>query len=122
MGEHTDSDSNSFVPKPILRLHSTVAARCYDVSGVGAGSDLSEEENNVPEESLEMANEPAIQSGNTVLKVRELGLNYFRSKLVSHFDIAYKRGEVEWPKRNGIRMKNGNPVAAVKDDSETMQV
>ena len=69
MGEHTDSDSNSFVPKPILCLHSTVAARCYDVSGVGAGSDLSEEENNVPEESLEMANEPAIQSGNMVLKV-----------------------------------------------------
>ena len=122
MGEHTDSDSNSFIPKPILRLHSTVAAHRYDVSGVGAGSDLSEEENNVPEESLEMANEPAIQSGNTVLKVRELGLNYFRSKLVSHFDIAYKRGEVEWPKRNGIPTKNGNPVAAVQDDSETMQV
>jgi hypothetical protein len=33
--------------------------------------------------------------------VRNLKLNYFRSKLVTHFDIAYKRGEVVWPKRTG---------------------
>jgi hypothetical protein len=33
--------------------------------------------------------------------VRDLKLNYFRSKLVTHFDIVYKRGEVVLPKRTG---------------------
>ena len=34
-------------------------------------------------------------------KVRELTLPAFRAKLITHFDIAYKRNEIVWPKRTG---------------------
>ena len=31
--------------------------------------------------------------------VNKLGLGYFRSRLVEHFDIVWKRHEVRWPSR-----------------------
>ena len=45
---------------------------------------------------------PDVVNGNGVLKVRELGLSHFRSKLVRHFDTAYKKCEVTWPSRTGV--------------------
>jgi len=35
--------------------------------------------------------------------VRKLSLQFFRSKLVEHFDIKFKRGEIVWPCRRGSR-------------------
>jgi hypothetical protein len=31
--------------------------------------------------------------------VKNLSLPYFRSKLIQHFDIAFKRNEIQWPGR-----------------------
>jgi hypothetical protein len=31
--------------------------------------------------------------------VKNLSLQYFRSKLIQHFDIAFKRNEIQWPGR-----------------------
>ena len=38
--------------------------------------------------------------------VRMLSLDFFRSKLVTHFDIAYKRNKLKWPRR----MKSRRPA------------
>lgn len=38
---------------------------------------------------------------NVVREVGKLGLGFFRSKLVEHFNIAWKRNEVVWPSRKG---------------------
>ena len=34
--------------------------------------------------------------------VHKLPLEYFRSKLVEHFDIQFKRQEIEWPSHTGL--------------------
>jgi hypothetical protein len=35
--------------------------------------------------------------------VKKLSLNYFRSKLIKHFDIAFQRNKIKWPgKRNQV--------------------
>ena len=41
--------------------------------------------------------------GGPIQVVRHLSLNDFRSKLVTHFGIAYDLGEVKWPARTGRR-------------------
>lgn len=37
-------------------------------------------------------------------KVGSLSLNYFRDRLVEHFDIKFKAGQVQWPKLRGKQM------------------
>jgi hypothetical protein len=38
-----------------------------------------------------------------VCMVRHLSLNYFRGRLVEHFDILFQRHQVQWPARRGDR-------------------
>ncbi len=35
------------------------------------------------------------------IQVRKMDLPTFKSKLINHFDIMWKRGLLEWPSRNG---------------------
>ena len=42
----------------------------------------------------------AMEDENGYILVREMTFDRFRSKLVTHFDIAFKRREIKWPKRN----------------------
>ena len=34
-------------------------------------------------------------------EVGKLSLNYFRQKLIEHFDIKFKAGEIIWPRSRG---------------------
>ncbi len=36
-----------------------------------------------------------------VREVRQLSLNYFRGRLIEHFDIKFKAGEINWPRSRG---------------------
>jgi hypothetical protein len=40
-------------------------------------------------------------------KVNDLSLDFFRSKLIKHFDIAFNKNEIQWPgKRNRVSQIN----------------
>ena len=42
-----------------------------------------------------------IADSEEVRKVADLGLGYFRSRLVEHFDILFKQNKIKWPARRG---------------------
>jgi hypothetical protein len=103
LGQHESSDLRRYAD-PVRRLNSPVAARTYDMSGIGVGDDRARPEN--PQQELvthasQRRGDHGTSSDDDIQVVRNLSLNYFRSKLVTHFDIAFKRREVVWPKRTG---------------------
>jgi len=110
LGQHEDRDIQNIIS--LHRLNNPEEARNYDTSGVGAGTDR---DTNDDDNEEFVDNEPSIINGNiqeeerfenTCIDVRKLPFHYFRSKLVTHFDIAYKRGEVRWPERNKVQKRS----------------
>ena len=91
------------LPDALYRLNNPVPRRDYaggncDDAGVVptapmvAGVPIQNENNNdAPRIRIGTAERPQ--------KVRELTLAVFRAKLITHFDIAYKRNEIVWPRR-----------------------
>ena len=59
------------------------------------------------EDAFEMAEEESVSDEECtgddveVRVVRNLSLNFFRSRLVEHFNIMFRRRELKWPKRRG---------------------
>ncbi|KAG7345391.1 plant transposon protein [Nitzschia inconspicua] len=99
LGRHEEHGAERIpVPEPIRRLNNPINARNYDSSGMGAGSDAPnapyEEEQIIANVQEEMVNE----DGEIV--VHRLSRATFRQKLITHFDIAYTKREIKWPKRN----------------------
>jgi hypothetical protein len=39
-----------------------------------------------------------------VREVWQLSLNYFRGRLIEHFDIKFKAGEIKWPRLRGKKI------------------
>ena len=100
MGEHDEEVVDRCLPEPIHRLHCPLPRWQCDVSGIGAGDDrIADESAPDPEPEPAIADCGVAGSHNSIRAVRDLSLDYFRSKLVTHFDIAFKRTEVKWPKR-----------------------
>jgi hypothetical protein len=93
MGQHDDDDIDRIYA--LRRLNNPTEARAYDSSGIGAGED-------------HVLNQVAHsnEDGQTLVNyvdgcicVRSLSFDHFRMKLVTHLDIAFKKGEVKWPGR-----------------------
>ena len=96
LGQH-DNDGTQHIPQAIRRLLTPSQARNYDTSGMGSGGDRmqsgarrQEEDDNTVETDLE---------GRIV--VGSMSMRAFRAKLITHFNVAFKKREVKWPKRNG---------------------
>lgn len=91
------------LPEPLARLTATLDARNYDRSGMGRGSDVGVRERHPIEIDTGVVGvEAAPVNNRTVRVVKNLGLGYFRSKLVEHFDIMWNRHEVKWPSRRPL--------------------
>jgi hypothetical protein len=60
-----------------------MALRRFDASGMGVENDVNPEQKRIR-------------------AVRKLSLQFFRSKLVEHFDILFKQNQIKWPSRNGL--------------------
>jgi hypothetical protein len=73
---------------------------------MGYGSDHVEDDNDTDENSItmEQSEESSVLDTDGAIIVRHLSFDYFRSKLVNHFDIAFNKREVKWPKQ--IKEKN----------------
>jgi hypothetical protein len=95
---------------PLGRLQTNNQRRRYDASGVGRGSDGdadapdlgSNDDNN--DENI-VAEDPPVGSDG-IRYVRKLSMDYFRKRLVEHFDILYQRNEIKWPSRLGMPQPN----------------
>ena len=83
------------------RILSPAAIRAYDTSTSIEGI---EEDND--EDDFEEHGEGEVRI------VRNLSLKYFRSKLVEHFDIKFRRNELVWPRSRGAK-----PIAYFEKDS-----
>ncbi|KAG7349035.1 DDE superfamily endonuclease [Nitzschia inconspicua] len=67
----------------------------YDSSGMGRGNDGLEDE----EVEADEAFQGHIEKDSTgAIIVRKLSMQQFRERLVVHFDIAFKRKEIQWPR------------------------
>jgi hypothetical protein len=89
---HDARDVLNHIPFALQRLHEGWDPRTYDASGLGPGDDRLDVE-------VEMrANVPATLIRNC-RTVHCLSLNAFRSKLIDHFGIMFKRHQLVWPQR-----------------------
>jgi hypothetical protein len=78
----------------------------YDVSGIGQDTRVARDRRTaevLPLHEQEFARvDQHLQRNhgcNAPRVVKDLSLPYFRSKLIQHFDIAFKRNEIQWPGR-----------------------
>ena len=73
----------------------------FDLSGMGSGNDSSENNFTTMNEATTLPVAPPDESStNSVWVVQELSLEFFRQKLVQHFDILFKMKKIVWPRRN----------------------
>jgi hypothetical protein len=104
-------------------LNNPEAAREYDISGMGRGSDEIDRIDEIDDNDNDKDNNNHMDNGDVIddlltndeveiernnerdnaIIVRNLSFQTFRNKLVTHFDIAYKKGEIKWPTRNRVR-------------------
>jgi hypothetical protein len=103
------------IPTALQRLANPVAARDNGIVTVdgetrmgGATSRVGEQEAEVQcppnicdDVDLEEGLVHDVPNHGIPIKVRNLSLDDFRRRLVVHFDIAFKRNEVKWPRRTG---------------------
>jgi hypothetical protein len=97
------------IPRPIYCLNNPKASCNYDTSSSGLDKDFSGQQStcrapyqppiaaNVHQEILAVDGSHAVYS---------LTLNQFHDKLACHFNIAFKKREIQWPSRTGVAAPN----------------
>ena len=77
-----------------------------DLSSMGRGNDVEtsvfqnyEMGNEVNENEVNENEQVNLIKKNGRIAVRHLSMDYFWKKLIRHFNIAFQREEVEWPRR-----------------------
>jgi len=74
----------------------------YDTSGMGVGIDVNEADERHPVDLDSDDSDSVLVTDCIELRpVSELGLGFFRSRLVEHFDILFKQNQIQWPTRRG---------------------
>jgi hypothetical protein len=111
LGQHDHRDVlRHAVPNAIRNLQSPAELRRYDGSGLGVGVTYG---NDVDDEILMRNATNAVyelgeidtdgmdtpQDTGGVRIVRKLSQEYFRKRLVEHFDICWRRNDIVWPRR-----------------------
>jgi hypothetical protein len=88
----------------IQAINNTPQARRFDLSGMGAGDDVDPIEAPAVGRNNYDALHARLQANrtNSPRVVKDLPLDYFRDHLIEHFDIKWRRNEVDWPVRNQI--------------------
>jgi hypothetical protein len=115
LGDHNVNE----ISRAILNLHNQVDVQNYDLSGLRAGNNIRIPHHTTPssqhdehindDDSFIVEMEqilcedhvvqiPGVQLHPVVQSVRLLSLDDFRSRLVVHFNIAFQRNEVRWPR------------------------
>jgi hypothetical protein len=106
LGNFEEGDVRHYaLPSAIQTLNSTAEFRNFDLSGMGAGDDHAET-SYVNCEVVDTA--PAISASTESqtdgpISVLSLSQNYFKNKLVNHFDILFWQNKIVWPSRTGVQ-------------------
>lgn len=106
LGLHSEKDADKYVPAIMRRMSNK---ECSINRSEAMRFDLSRQG---PDPAQAAAyEEPAASSANYgcddvpcaggVRRVRDMTMRLFRNKLIEHFDILWKKKEVEWPSRTG---------------------
>ena len=100
----TDVDDENDLPFALRRLKNPSKERTYDTSSMGVGPDCQKTPDQ-DNDCLYIASEKNLlkefsSNDETVVSVNKLPLQIFRKKLITHFNIAFQRNELVWPKRN----------------------
>ena len=100
------------MPEPIRRLQEELsldALRAYDTSGMGVGN-YEDEDVGPPTSSTNDEGSPThpdpippyyAGDNRQNRRVRDLSFDYFRGRLVEHFDILFHANGIQWPTRMG---------------------
>jgi hypothetical protein len=98
LGEHNSGDVSNFA---VCRLRSPQERRRYDSTGMGPGNDRDgdDDDGGDPGDPGELP--VPMTAGPGPLIVRRLPFEYFRGRLVEHFDILYNQRKIQWPSRLG---------------------
>eukprot|EP00804_Cyclotella_cryptica_P019054 CCRYP_014463-RA/>CCRYP_014463-RA protein AED:0.10 eAED:0.10 QI:0/0/0/1/1/1/2/0/449 len=88
----------------LLTTAGALQPRNYDTSGMGTGDDVNQTDEIHPADldNKDVYDDDAIY-GENIRQTSELGLGYFRSRLVEHFDILFKQNKIQWPARRGTQ-------------------
>jgi hypothetical protein len=103
LGLHSSADVSDHAPAFALqRLHSPEERRAYDTSGHGVGSDrdIVAPDNQSNDDT---SSEDPVVGSQGVRYVPKLSYNFFRSRLVEHFDIRFHQNKIKWPSRLGSK-------------------
>ena len=108
-------DIESDLPFALRRLRNPSNKRNFDLSGMGIGPDATTDGDD-HDRMLFLGTQENIQSTqqyfekykDECINVCKLSLPFFHEKLIRHFNIAFKKKEVVWPKRNGQKDKEKN--------------
>jgi hypothetical protein len=101
LGEHNSSDVSAHLPNFALeRLRTPGERRAYDTSGLGPGNDrdTAATDNQSNDDTV---SEDHIAGSEGVRHVPNLSFEYFRGRLVEHFDILFIQNKIKWPSRLG---------------------
>lgn len=99
MGEN---DTAAQLPEAIRWLLTPTQARNYDTSGMGRGNDCIRVDANGDHDEDDNTDQAAVQTDSDgCILVGAMTMRAFRKKLSTHFNIAFQKREVVWPKRNG---------------------
>ena len=96
-----EADSTQDLPFALRRLITPGTNRNFDISGFGSGNDMATSTDSLSTVTSEVdrSNESRVATNNTSICVNDMSLSYFRTKLIRHFNIAFQKEEVHWPKR-----------------------
>ena len=97
----TEVDDFESLPFALKRLNLPSDKQVYDVSGVGLGNDVIRSPiiSEIELPNVQMMVDRHLEHPHEVIAVKYLPLSVFRQKLIRHFNIAFQRNEISWPKR-----------------------
>ena len=97
---YEEKDDCLETPFAIRKLLDINLATRYDTSGNGKGNDYIDMDNDTG--SVVAIDEECVTQQNTdqTYNVNDLPLDEFRNRLIRHFNIAFKKNEIVWPRRN----------------------
>ena len=109
LGQHESDDVNKHMPELIRRSLPEDALLAYDTSGMGVGNDVAHP-SPTNDEGCPIHPDPIppyyAGDNRQNRRVRDLSFDYFRGRLVEHFDILYQDNRIQWP----TRMSGQNPL------------
>jgi len=102
-------DQKADLPFALQRLMKPGTSRNYDLSGTGFGDDYRTCRLHVHRDTLISDNATPVTNemldNITMKSVRQMSLQKFRDKLTTHFNIAFEKKEIEWPRRSSKKQR-----------------